>query len=173
MRSTGSGVRPSARRVRALLTAIILALLVMSSSVSVFAEDGAAGGITPAEAEALTGVDESKLQVVWSTEYFAENYPLTLKINLSGLDGLPVYVFERIDGVWTLLTVGTAPDVGIPVEKGGLFSAVTTTVGSNYPAKDTTRKAPSTGDSVWLLATAGVTAAGAAFALVFSQKRTK
>ena len=165
--------RSPERRIRILLVLIISALLIVSVNASVFAEDGSSSAITPDEASALTGIEASKLQVVWSTDYTAESYPLILKIDLSGLDGLPVYVFEKIDGEWTLLTVGTAPLVDIPVEKGGSFSAVTTTEGANYPSKDTSLKAPGTGDAGWLFATTGVTAAGIAFALISTRKKEK
>ncbi len=182
MRITGRSSALQAKRGICVIRVLaVLVLLIFCAGTAVSAEDGDAprtpdetsAAITPGEASALTGIDESKLQVVWSTDYYAESYPLTLKIDLSGLDGLPVYVFERIGGEWTLVTVGTAPYVDIPVAQGGAFSAVTTTVGANYPAKDTTMRAPGTGESGWLLATAVVTAAGIAFALISTRKRVK
>ena len=176
-----SSAFPVKRRVCVLRALALLVLLIFTVNTSVFAAesdtsrspDEASAAITPEEASALTGIEASKLQVVWSAYYSAESYPLTLKIDLSGLDGLPVYVFELIDGVWTLVTVGTAPNVGIPVEQEGTFSAVTTTAGANYPAKDTTKRAPGTGDAAWLFATAGVTAAGIVFALISTRKKEK
>ena len=178
-RSCRSSEFSAKRKVCSAASAVLIVLLIITAAASAYAydgdaasaPDGAAAAITPEEASALTGIEASKLQVVWNSYYTAESYPLTLKLDLSGLDGLPVYVFEQIDGVWTLVTVGTAPRVGIPVERGGSFSAVTTTVGSNYPAKDTTKKAPGTGDAAWLFATAGVTAAGIVFALASTRKK--
>ncbi|MCR5665039.1 MAG: hypothetical protein K6G17_09235 [Oscillospiraceae bacterium] len=133
----------------------------------------AARTITPEEAEALTGVAADKLVVVWSADYSTETYPVVVKLRLSGLDGLPVYVFEDMDGEWALLTVGTAPDVDVPVERDGSLSAVTTTVGANYPAKDSTRKAPQTGDAPWLPAAAALTALSSAAALVCARKKSR
>lgn len=127
--------------------------------------------ITAEEASRLTGVPPEELRVVWSADYSAQTYPVSVKLSLPGLDGLPVYVFERVGDQWVLLSVGTAPAVEIPVEQGGSLSAVTTTVGADYPAKDTSRKAPQIGDSFLLPAILAAAALASAGLLIFLRKK--
>lgn len=134
-------------------------------------ESEATHTITAGEASALTGVPADRLSVLWSVDYSAEEYPTVARISAPGLDGLTVYVFEYLGGDWTLLTTGTGPLVDAPVNEGGSLCAVATAVGANYPAKDTTRKAPDMGSASWLLSTAAVTALGIACALFATRKK--
>lgn len=127
--------------------------------------------ITQAEASALTGVPADKLSILWSVDYSREEYPAKTRISAPGVDGLPIYVFEYIADAWVLLQTGTGPQLDVTVQEGGSISVVATTVGANYPEKDTTQRAPRMGDGNWLLATAAVTALGIAYALISTRKK--
>lgn len=178
-RSTDRLGRLSRALLIAALTAAVLAwtctaAVAQSSELHTeWTETDATHTVTREEASALTGIPAEKLSVLWSVDYSAEEYPVNVKISAPGVDGLPVYVFEYIQNAWVLLKTGTGPLVEAPVNEDGSISVVTTTVGANYPAKDTTRKAPKMGDGNWLLATVAVTVLGIAYALISTRKKAE
>lgn len=135
-------------------------------------ESPAADAVTPEKAAELTGASAESFTVVWSSDYETTKYPATVKLKLAGLDGLTVCVFEKIDGEWKLLTVGVAPTVQVPVDRGGTISAAVTSEEIKTPEGKVIIKAPETGVSkYWIIATVAVTSIAIVFALVVTRKK--
>ena len=169
----------SIRTARIILLAVIFLLAVSwtyltsvglaeQSQHSSWVETEASHTITPEEASALIGVPADDITVLWSRDYSTGQYPVIVTLHLAGLDGLPVYVFEYVDDKWALLGTQTAPVVEVQVNQDGSLSAVTAPAGSKIPGEhgNTQRNR-----YLWLIATAIVTAAGIAFALVSTRKK--
>ena len=123
------------------------------------------------EASEATDVPEEEIDVIWTVDYDTENYPADVTIDAPGTDGLTIYILEYIDGEWVVIGEGTGPSVTFPVQQGGTISVVVRHPQPQRPAKDTTAKAPKTGDNSWLIATAAVTAVAIAGAIVMTKRK--
>ena len=127
--------------------------------------------ITAEEASALIGVPADDITVVWSTDYSTVQYPVIVSLQLSGLDGLPVYVFEYANDGWVLLTTQIAPLVDVTVSEDCSLSAVVAPEGSYVPKEDNGQTSSKAGRYRWLIATACITVAGIAYALASTRKK--
>lgn len=182
------------KRFFCILSALLILILSASNGVSAFAEsssghqdwteDVASRTISPEEAQELIDVPAERVKVLWSVDYATEQYPVVVTLRAHGTDGLPIYAFEYVDGVWILLGTGTGPEFSVPVEEGGTISlAVAVPEHRTEPESDAkplelshseesaVPKTQRRGNNVWLFATAGITAASIAAALTLTKRR--